>query len=86
MFRLYFSVFWNQPSRLDDEKKPHRGISHDITNGIINAGSVFAGFYSIWIFCYFGWSPLGSFHLILRFAILPVSIAVAGILIAALLV
>ena len=81
MFRLYFSIFWNKPSALHN----HHGEGSFVMKGplmILAAMSVLAGWVPFSKYITADGAPLET-HIDLVFSIAPVTLALAGILLAA---
>lgn len=80
MFRLYFSIFWNKPKELAGHHR-EGSMSMKVPLIILAAGTVFVGFIPFSNFISLnGNGTAGELHL--AFSIVPVSLALLGILIA----
>ena len=84
MFRLYFSVFWNKPASPDHHHHGEGGGWILLPLIVLSLGAILAGFLPFGKFISSdGRALITGFHL--NFSILPVSVAVIGIVLAMIL-
>jgi NADH-quinone oxidoreductase subunit L len=84
MFRLYFMIFWNKPFTPGHAQHGEGGWMMMLPLLLLSVGAAAAGFIPFGKFVTADGRPLAG-HFDIAFSIAPVSLAVAGIIIAALL-
>jgi NADH-quinone oxidoreductase subunit L len=86
MFRLYFGIFWSRPDSHANEAHGHHGHEGDLFQKLplvlLAAASVVAGFIPFGEYVGAEGKPV-ELHTDIAFAVLPVALSVAGILLAA---
>ena len=82
MFRLYFNIFWNKPHQAHGEKHGEGGFAMMLPLVLLGLGAIGAGFIPFGKFVSSDGNPL-HMETDIAFSVLPVSLGVAGILLAA---
>ncbi len=82
MFRLYFNIFWNKPHHAHGEKHGEGGFAMMLPLVLLGLGAIGAGFIPFGKFVSSDGNPL-HMETDIAFSVLPVSLGVAGILLAA---
>lgn len=81
MFRLYFAIFWNKPHHQHGESHKEAPAVMKLPLILLGIGAAVAGFIPFGKFVSSDGNPLES-HFHLQFSVLPVTLGLAGILLA----